>query len=249
MSAPSRTLLVVQASARVTRSLTRELARAFADAWRARFPADRIVTRDVGRAPPPALDEAHIDAAFARPDTRTREQRAVLALSDELIAEVHRADLLVIATPMYNYGMPAALKAWIDQVVRIGETFTFDLARGDAPLEPVQTGKQLLILSARGEFGFEPGGVREAMNHLDPHLVVATRYLGVVGHRRLSIDYQEFGDERFAASRAAAHAALPALVEDLARRLDPVASDRAERGSQQAIDGVSSSPAPARRRS
>lgn len=220
MTASSRNLLLVQASARVTRSLTRALASAFIEEWQAHSSTDRIVTRDVGLNPPPAITEAYIGAAFADPDARTDEQRALLALSDEMIAEVHAADLIVIATPMYNYGMPAALKAWFDQVVRVGRTFTFDLARGDYPLKPIQTGKRLLILSARGEFGFEPGGVREAMNHLDPHIVVATRYLGIVGHQSLSINYQEFGDVRFNASKAAAHAAIPALVRELSDRLN-----------------------------
>lgn len=215
MSISPRTILLVQASARVARSLTRPLAAAFVTEWRTRFPADEVVTRDVGLEPPPAIDEAYIAAAFAKPVDRTNAQRARLALSDAMIAEVHAANLIVIATPMYNYGMPAALKAWIDQVVRVDKTFTFDLARGDYPLEPVQTGKQLLILSARGEFGFEPGGVRAAMNHLEPHIVTATRYLGIVEHRSLAIDYQEFGDARFEASKAAAYAAIPSLVGEL----------------------------------
>jgi FMN-dependent NADH-azoreductase len=219
MPASPRTLLLVQASARVTRSLTRALAAAFVAAWQSRFPADRIITRDVGLHPPPAIDEAFIAAAFSKPSARTEDQRDLLALSDAMIAEIRAADLIVIATPMYNYGMPAALKAWIDQVVRVDETFTFDLARGDYPLAPVQSGKQLLILSARGEFGFEPGGVRAAMNHLEPHIVTATRYLGIVEHRALSIEYQEFGDVRFAASKAAAYAAIPALVSELSARL------------------------------
>lgn len=215
-----RNILLVQASARVARSLTRRLASSFTAEWQAHFPADHIIVRDVGLNPPPAITEAYIAAAFADPDARTDEQRAQLALSDEMIAEVHAADLIAIATPMYNYGMPAALKAWLDQVVRVGRTFTFDLARGDYPLEPVQTGKQLLILSARGEFGFEPGGVRDMMNHLDPHIIVATRYLGIVEHQSLSIDYQEFGDARFEASKAAAHAAIPTLVRALSDRLN-----------------------------
>lgn len=215
-----RTILLVQASARLTRSLSRALAGGFIDAWQSQYGADRIIIRDVGIAPPAAISEAWIAAAFEAPTSRTTEQNDILRLSDDMIAEVHAADLVVIATPMYNYGMPAALKAWFDQVIRVGQTFTFDLARGDYPLAPVQSGKQLLILSARGEFGFEHGGVRAHMNHLDPHIVVASRYLGVTGHEALAIDYQEFGDARHERSRDDAHAALPALVRRLAAKLD-----------------------------
>jgi FMN-dependent NADH-azoreductase len=219
MHKSKRTVLLVQASARVTRSLTRELAARFVDQWQQNHSADRIILRDVGLEPPSAISEAWIAAAFAKPDQRTDDQRRLLSLSDTMIAEVHAADLIVMATPMYNYGMPTALKGWFDQVVRVGQTFTFDLARGDYPLEPVQTGKHLLILSSRGEFGFEPGGVRAHMNHLDPHIVIASRYLGVIGHDALAIDYQEFGDDRFQESRDAAHAAIPNLVRQLAGRL------------------------------
>ncbi len=49
---------------------------------------------------------------------------------------------------MYNYGMPAALKAWFDQIIRINKTFTFDLARGDFPLEPIMSGKTLVLLTS-----------------------------------------------------------------------------------------------------
>ena len=60
---------------------------------------------------------------------------------------------------MHNYGMPSALKSWFDKVIRIEKTFTFDLARGDFPLEPIMGGKTLVVLSSRGEFGFGPGGM------------------------------------------------------------------------------------------
>ena len=146
----------------------------------------------------------------------TPEQRELLRLSDELIDEIDRADLIVIGTPMYNYGMPAALKSWFDKVIRIGKTFTFDLARGDFPLEPVMRGKKLVILSSHGEFGFGPGGVREKMNHLETHILTCAHYLGVEESHAISISYQEFGDARHDASVADAFAAVPVLVRQLA---------------------------------
>ena len=121
---------------------------------------------------------------------------------------------------MYNYGMPAHLKAWVDQVIRVGRTFSFDLARGDWPLEPILSGKTMVLLTSCGEFGFGLGGIREGMNHLDTHLRTASRYLGVGEIHHLAIEYQEFGDERHARSVARAHAARPALVEQLAAVVD-----------------------------
>lgn len=213
------TLLRIDASVRSERSLSRRLADAFMVEWMRRRPADRVIGRDVGRNPPPFIDEAWIAAAFTDPDARTAAQRAALAVSDELIAELEAADILVVATPMYNYGLPAALKAWVDQVVRIGRSFSFDLARGDYPIEPTLSGKTMVLLTASGEFGFTGGGPRAGMNHLDPHLRTLAPYLGGDAIHHVAIEYQEFGDERHAASVARAHAAVPELVDRIVQRV------------------------------
>ena len=216
-------LLRIDASARITRSLTRELADRFTQSWRERRPQDEIVLRDVGANPPPIISEDWIAAAFAK--DRSTDQQQLLAPSDELIAEVAGADIIVMATPMYNYGMPAALKAWFDQVVRIDKTFTFDLTRGDAPLEPILVGKTLILLTSWGEFGFAAGGPNEGRDSLTPHVRTASRYLGVETIHQVGIEYQEFGDERFEASHKAAFAALDPLVETLVTA-PPLNSDR-----------------------
>lgn len=221
------TLLHINASARNGRSLSRKLSGAFIDAWRALEPGAQIITRDVGAHPPPIITEEWIAAVFAAQETITPAQREQLRLSDDLIDELDRADLIVIGTPMYNYGMPASLKSWFDKVIRINKTFTFDLARGDFPLEPIMRGKKLVILSAHGEFGFGPGGVREKMNHLETHIRTCAHYLGVEESHAISISYQEFGDARHEASIADAFAAVPVLARQLAgeRRLATVIAD------------------------
>ena len=213
------TLLQINASARRTRSITRSLCSAFVNGWLETRPADIVVDRDVGLYPPPAISEAFIAAAFAAAEDRTDEAHSVLALSDTLIDELESADLIVIATPMYNYGMPAALKAWFDQVIRIGRTFTFDLARGDRPLEPVLSDKTLVLLTASGEFGFEPEQLNAAHGHLVPHIRSASRYLGVTRIEHLGVEFQEFGDERFEQSKREAFDGIPPLVAGLQARL------------------------------
>lgn len=213
------TLLKIDASARVTRSLSRGLTTAFVEQWLKSRPDDPIITRDVGLNPPPAISEAWSAAAFTALEKRTLAQQEVLKVSDQLLEELEPADLIVLGTPMYNYGMPAALKAWIDQVIRIGRTFSFDLARGEQPIEPILTGKTLVILSSSGEGGFELGGVHAAMNHLDPHIVTASRLLGVSDHYVIRIEYQEFGDDRHQQSIESAYAAIPGLVHQLAQTM------------------------------
>lgn len=211
-------LLVIQASPRRERSLSRRLAAEFVNQWRALRPRDTVRERDVGINPPPLLTEAWIAACFTPEARRTPDQRAVLAYSDAAIEELARADLVLIATPRYNYGMPAALKAWIDQVIRIDRTFSFDRTQTTWPLTPLLSGKQLVLLSASGEFDFRPGGLREHWEHLVPHVRTCARYLGVAGSdvHHVAIEYQEFGDERHAASLRHALVEARALASRLA---------------------------------
>lgn len=211
------TILRIDASARTGRSITRDLADRFEWAWGAARPEDRFIKRDFVLEPPPHIDQAFIAAAFTPPADRTESDLAALAYSDAAIAEVKAADLILLAVPMYNYGPPSTLKAWVDQVMRDDELFSFDLARGDWPLEPKLFGKRIAVLSARGEFGFAPTGVRASMNHLDPYLRTLSPFLGVDPSNRHSIvvEYQEFGDDRFTASRAEAERSVEKLVREL----------------------------------
>lgn len=209
------TVLHMDASVRGERSLSRMLSRHFIEAWLARRPADTIVYRDLGRDPPPHVSEPWIAAVFTPPDQLTPAQKTLIALSDRYIGELEAADVVVLGTPMYNYGMPSVLKAWVDQVVRIDKTFSFDLARGDFPLQPILTGKTLVMLTAKGEFGFMPGGVRAHMNHLEPHILTVAHYLGIAEHHHIGIEYQEFGGERHSDSIATAKAKASALASGL----------------------------------
>lgn len=208
-------LLRIDASPRRSRSLSRALGDTFVETI-AQQGDVQIVRRDLARTDLGFVDEAWIAAAFTPEAERSADQRAALALSDTLVGELAAADLLVIATPMYNYGMPAILKAWVDQVVRVGKTFTFDLARGDFPLEPVLAGKTMVVLTSRGEFGFEPGGIREGQDHLLPHFATIAKYLGADRVEHVGIEYQEFGDQRFEASVRSAHEDARALAGRLA---------------------------------
>lgn len=213
------TLLHLDASVRGERSLSRRLSRAFVECWLANRADTRVLRRDLAADAPPFVDQPWIAAAFTEPSARTAEMRRVLAPSDAMISELEAADLIVLGTPMFNYGMPARLKAWVDQVIRVGRTFSFDLERGDYPIEGLLSGKALVLLTSAGEFGFEPGGVRGDMNHLDPHIATLRGYLGLRETHHIGIEYQEFGDDRHEASVAAATAAIPELAAKIAGRL------------------------------
>lgn len=182
------------------------------------------MSRDLGKNPPPAIAESWIEAVFTPPENLSVSQKLEIALSNELIAELEQANVIVLATPMYNYGMPSALKAWFDQVIRVNQTFSFDLARGDYPLEPILSGKMLVLLTSSGEFGFASGGVREQMNHLVPHIKTCSTYLGVDVNNdfyHIGIEYQEFGDIRHQQSIQGANGAVSLLIKKLINKAQP----------------------------
>ncbi|MFC4216760.1 FMN-dependent NADH-azoreductase [Pseudophaeobacter arcticus] len=213
------TLLRIDASAQLEeRSLTRHLTGLFTQNFLAQAPDTKVITRDVGMNPIPAIDHKFIHAAFTPSDEREPWMNERLALSDELVDEVIAADIIVLGAPMYNYGMPTALKGWIDHIARIGRTFSFDLARGDTPIEPILSGKRLVVLSSRGEFGFAPGGVRAHLNALDPALAACAHYFGVAQAdiETIAIEYQEFKDARHEASVESAEARTSNLAVKLA---------------------------------
>ncbi|AZQ12336.1 FMN-dependent NADH-azoreductase [Shewanella khirikhana] len=219
------TLLQIDSSARSFdpeksqhQSISRKLADCFVKSYRAQQPNAQYIQRDLAMTLPDFISVDWIAACFKKTELSDEEAK-VLALSDELIDEVASADLIVISAPMYNYGMPAALKAWFDQVIRINKTFSFDLARGDCPIEPIFSGKTLVLLSSCGESGFEPGGAQAHKDHLGAHIKLLSRYLGASRFFHIAAEYQEFGDERHQKSVAEALDKAKGLAADLASPL------------------------------
>jgi len=137
----AHTVLNVQASARHDGSVTRQLS----DKILTKIAADQTITRDLATGLP-LLNAAWLAANFTLTDDRTDMQRETLALSDSLITEIKQADTIVIGSPVYNFSVPAVLKAWIDQVARVGMTFKY------TPNGPVGllSGKRAIIVIASG---------------------------------------------------------------------------------------------------
>ena len=134
-------ILRIDASARRGGSITRDLADRIAN----RFEGAEVVTRDLSNGLP-LINESWVGANFTPADDRTAEQRTALSLSDELIAEIQKADVLLIGVPIYNFGIPAALKAWVDQVARAGVTFRYT---DNGPVGLLE-GKRAVIAVASG---------------------------------------------------------------------------------------------------
>ncbi len=213
------TLLHIDASVRSAKnanpnhdSISKNIAKQFVNHLQQNNAIAEYIYRDVGMNPPSFINQSWIGAVFKPANKLTLEQKEVLAESDELINELVNAHTIVISTPMYNYGMPAQLKAWFDQIVRINKTFDFDLQRGDFPLQPLLSGKRLLVITSTGEFGFEAGGIRESMSHLVPHIKTLSKYLGVQHIDEIACEYQEFNDSRHQRSLTNAYAKAEQLA-------------------------------------
>lgn len=142
-------VLRIDASARRNGSVTRDLNDSVLEKLSARGNVD-VTTRDLAD-PLPLLTEDWITANFTDPADRSDAQRELLALSDTLVAEVKAADILVIGLPIYNFGVPAAFKAWVDLVARARETFRYSETGPVGLLE----GKRAIVTVASG--GTEAG--------------------------------------------------------------------------------------------
>lgn len=174
-------MLVIHASPRGERSHSRRLGESFLQAWQAANPGAQMTRREVGRAAIPHVSEAFVAANFyPEPQSLPQVMKADLQLSDQLVGELIEHELLVISMPLYNFGVPSGLKAWIDQIVRMGLTFDITLdSHGNAQYQALLKGKRALIITSRGGNGFGPGGENEAMNHADPHLRTVLGYIGI----------------------------------------------------------------------
>ncbi len=162
-------VLVVSASGRragsVSRNLTSDLVAALADKGRKLT----IVERDLAEGAP-FVDEDWIGANFTPPENRSADQSATLSYSDGLVDELKAADLIVIATPVYNFGIPASLKAWIDQVARARVTFKYT---ENGPVGLLEN-KRAIIVAASG--GTEVGS---AIDFATPYLRHILSFIGV----------------------------------------------------------------------
>ncbi|NHZ92550.1 FMN-dependent NADH-azoreductase [Massilia sp. CCM 8733] len=163
-------LLVVETSPRGNTSISRHMTRRFVEQWRAAHPGGDVVERDLMETGLPFVTAPWLEAYFTPPTQQSPEMKERLRLSDQLVAELLAADQIVIATPVYNYNVPAVLKAWIDHIVRKGMTLGFD-GRG------LLTGKKATVLIASGGIYTEGSPIRERD--------IATQYLrlilGVIG--------------------------------------------------------------------
>lgn len=197
---PPLRVLRVDASARAAGSVTRELADRFIAGLTQRAGEVALTRRDVAQGIP-FIGADWIAASYTAAHARNAAQQATLADSDVLVAEVQAADVWVIATPIYNFGVPASLKAWIDQIARAGVTFRYgvDGPRGLLP------DRKVYILVATG--GTEVGG---AIDFATPWLRFVLGFLGIGDVEVIAADC---GNLRGAAAAHDAGARIDAVLD------------------------------------
>lgn len=198
-----RTVLQINSSLFAEEGQSSRLASAMTQGWRLRYPGDRVVVRDLARDPVPHLTAGRFRAFNTPPERRTAEQAEIVAYSDTLIEELRQADVVVLGLPMYNFGMPSMLKAWIDHVARAGVSFRYT---ADGP-QGLLGDKKVYVLAARGG--------RYAGTAMDTQTAYLRNFLNFIGLRDIEFIYAEglaLGDEQRTTALDAANATIDRIA-------------------------------------
>jgi FMN-dependent NADH-azoreductase len=168
------TLLHIDSSPLYARSVSRELTAAFVSQWKASHTDGSVIYRDLNATAIPPITAEWVGAVYTPEAARTPQQKEELSLSDSLLAELEQAAEYVVGVPMHNFGVPSALKLWIDQIARVGRTFSY---AGGVP--------KGLLVDKKATFIVATGGVYDAQtqmasfNFVEPYLRSVFGFLGV----------------------------------------------------------------------
>ncbi|MFZ6730963.1 FMN-dependent NADH-azoreductase [Undibacterium sp. Ji42W] len=196
-------ILQINSSARAQASHSTQLANSLVEVLLESTSGATVNVRDLGSTPHPILDETALQALFTPADQRTAEQQARVALDDALIAEIQSADVVVLGAPMYNFGISAQLKNWIDAISRAQVTFRYT-ANGP---EGLLTGKKVYVVLTRG------GLYRNTPN--DTQMPYLKTFFGFLGMTDVEFVYAEglaMGPDAEKASLASAHQQINDLL-------------------------------------
>jgi FMN-dependent NADH-azoreductase len=205
------TLLIINSSPR-SGSVSRRLTSHVAEQWKQRNSDGRIIERDLTANAPPFVSGNWIQASYTPDAQRTPQQQQVLAQSDVLISELMAADVIVIGAPMHNFSISAPLKAWIDQIVRAGKTFSYG---ENGPKGLIPADKKVLVIVSRGGMY----GEGSPSDFQVPYLRHMLRFVGLNNLTVIDADQQAFGPEAAQKSLDKAIQQLSAEAEHCGERL------------------------------
>jgi FMN-dependent NADH-azoreductase len=168
------TLLHIDSSPLYGRSVSRELTAAFVTQWKSSNPGETVIYRDLSATPIPPISAEWVGAVYTPEAARTPQQKDLLTLSDSLLAELERADEYVFGVPMHNFGIPSVLKLWIDQIARVGKTFSY----ADGTPKGLIIGKKATFIIATGGI-YDAQTKMASFNFVEPYLRSVFGFLGV----------------------------------------------------------------------
>jgi FMN-dependent NADH-azoreductase len=167
-------LLHIDSSPLYGQSVSRQLTSAFVDQWKSSHPEGTVIDRDLNATAILPITAEWVKAAYTPNAERTLQQNELLAGSDALLAELEQADEYVIGVPMHNFGVPSVLKLWIDQIARVGRTFSY----ADGSPKGLLTGrKATFIIAAGGTYDAQTR--MSSFNFVEPYLRSVFGFLGV----------------------------------------------------------------------
>ncbi|MDX2215172.1 MAG: NAD(P)H-dependent oxidoreductase [Oculatellaceae cyanobacterium bins.114] len=168
-------LLHLDSSPRGDPSVSRMLTKEFVTTFQLIYPSTSVAYRDLGHYPVPFVSEDWIAAAFSVPTDHTSTMAAAIRVSNELVDEFLAAEYYVVGVPMYNFGIPATFKAYLDQIIRVGRTFAVDESGN---YQGLVTGKKMAVITARG--GTYPKDTPyHAYDMQEPYLRLAFGFIGI----------------------------------------------------------------------
>ena len=168
------TLLHIDSSPLFGRSVSRELTAAFVAEWHSVHLDGAIIDRALPATPMPPITAEWVGAVYTPDDCRTSHQKELLSLSDSLLGGLEQANEYVIGVPMHNFGVPSALKLWIDQICRVGRTFVY----ADGKPKGLLLGKKVTFIIATGGI-YDPQTQMASFNFVEPYLRSVFGFLGV----------------------------------------------------------------------
>jgi FMN-dependent NADH-azoreductase len=182
-------ILLITSSPRGEASYSSRIARTLAERLAAREPGSRITVRDLAAQHLPHIDATFTTARNAPSGGLSPQQKAVLGLSDALVAELSAADVIIIGAAMINFGIPSNLKAYIDHVLRPGVTFKYS----DKGPEGLLRDKKVYLVLARG--GVYSQGFMQSLNFQDPYLKAVLAFIGLTDVEVIAAEGVAFGPE------------------------------------------------------
>lgn len=168
------TLLHIDSSPLYGRSVSRQLTGAFVAQWKSSHPHGTVIYRDLNATLIPPINAEWVGAVYTPEATRIPQQKQLLALSDSLLAELEQADEYVFGVPMHSFGVPSVLKLWIDQITRVGKTFSY----ADGKPKGLIIGKKATFIIATGGI-YDAQTQMASFNFVEPYLRSLFGFLGL----------------------------------------------------------------------